>query len=282
MDRYSIVFALTNSGTLYAAVPQLDAAYRIRRYRPYGPPADRDLTFEGSLASVSCIDRKAPPIPEAIVHCAGETFQMLSDTFGAPRLTARMVAGRKDGHYEVSSSVRWTGTMHIDREWAIEAIFRAYRNEDPDWRGLIEEQRFEVGFEGVRDDSSGLTASLHSRFYEGWLALKAAQRDSFGRKHRPGDIAPRSIAVSNEDLDRELRAAVGDDFEEVPVGEGEVTARIRIAGSPRRTYSMRPLVVPTEHRKAVADALDRHASILVNRLTQLGTVREAQPLRNAA
>ncbi len=279
MDRYTILFALTRSGSLYAGVPQVDGAYRIRRFRPNGKPME--LTFDGSLASVTGIDRSNPPSPEAIVACAGEAFQLRSDTFGAPELGHRMVAGRKDGHMEVSSSVVWTGRMSIDREWAIDAIFRAHRNHDPNWRDLLQEQSFEVGFESVREDSSGLTDSLRRDFYENWLAAKADRRDSYGRRNRPGEVRPRSVRVSNEHLERELRAAIGDDFQEVSLSEQTIVTRIRVAGR-RRPYTLRTLDVEVAHRAVLADGLERYSVNVANRLTQLALPSFADALPRAA
>lgn len=232
MDRFTITLAVSKSGTLYAGVPQVDGAYRIRRCRTSDRPSDdRDLHFEGAMAAVELADFR-PVAAEYAVTCDGRVFRVL-EGFAGPVVGKRMLAGKQDDYHEISSPIAWVGACPVDREWALDAAFRAHRNHSSRWRSLLEEQPHEEGFEGIRDDSSGLTQAMRERYYQRWLSNLSNARDRSALSQRDEDqrsayVVPRHRLVSNEDLATALDAAVGEGFVEVSTTGERVSATVRI------------------------------------------------------
>lgn len=235
--RRDIIIALSGSGTLYAAVPRGGARYTTRRCRQDGRAGAQEATFEGALLSV-----RQSPIPasgrtEDLVRCGALMFEIVPATYGRPVAGERMAAGGDSrGVHEVSSKLEWVGVMDIDRAWALDPMFRAFRNGARDWRILMQEQPFEQGDEHIEDESGSLQAGVRDRHYGEYLRDHALQRDA--HLTRLGhEVLPVHRVVSNEDLD----------------AGGEALAS-QLAGP-----GMRPLLMPAgrKHRNAMASSLER-------------------------
>lgn len=245
MDRYTIVLALSQNGTLYAGAPRMDRGFGVRRYRPRGPRADRDISFEGALTAVEPSDGSGDP--EYVVSCDGRVFRII-EGFPGPVVGSRMLAGYTDGHHEISSPIAWVGVCDIERTWALDPMFRAFRNGARDWRRFLTEQPYEQGDEHIDDESGELRANALERHYRDYLLDLARTRDE--HLMRLGhDLLPLvHRVVSNEDVatDRDrLCAALA--------GEG---------------MALVSFPVRKKHSGAIASSLDRC----------LGGVRRLKPM----
>lgn len=233
--RRDVIVTLTRSHTLYASVPRGNGRYATRRCRVAGRPGQMEANFEGSLLSVQLV--KTPlQAGVDVVRCGELLFALVAGSYGRPIVGERMaVGGDSRGVQEVSSRVDWMGVMDIDRAWAIEPMFRAFRNGARDWRSFMTEQPHEQGDEHIEDESGGLRAGAFQRHYRDYLLEHARERDE--HLTRMGhEVMPTHRVISNEDL-----AAKGEELAAELAGSGMAQLR-----QPRE-----------RHRTAIASSFER-------------------------
>lgn len=250
MDRYTIVLALSQNGTLYAGVPHREGGFDVRRYRPRGPREVREVSFTGAMTGVEACDGRTEPA-EYVVSCDGRVFR-IADGFPGPIVGKRMLAGSADAYHEISSPIAWIGACDVQRRWVLDALFRAYRNGARDWRSLLTEQPYEQGDEHIDDDTGSLRAGVQERHYRDYLADLARRRDE--HMARLGhEVMPTHRLVSNEEMESGSAAWLA--------GEGMAALSVP---------------APRQRRHAIAASLERCWGA-VRRMD-----REASPMAKAA
>lgn len=247
-----IRIVMTESGTLFTAVPDEKSGFLIRRYRGYGHPKKRNRAFGGTLVSLDdCSGGRIRAIGEG-----GEVLQLeaIDATAGYPRRGLRMLAGRLEAHHEITSRVVSVHTMPREREWVLDWLFRAYRNGCPRWLALRIEQPFEQGLEGIKDDESGQTQRIRESFYRRFLGALAAPRGRNAIANQPPElqasfVKPRMRLVSNDELAGALL--------ESTCGAGSILIDTSFGDA---------LPVRRKQRAAVATTIDAYLDFLESRL----------------
>lgn len=200
--------AQTSSGSLYVATPQSDGRYMVERTRFDRSASGAMFGTLGSGRSISPLEVLC--VQEQLVVTKGQSFHGFLP--GTPVVGKTLVLDLGAGIYHMTSSVEWVGELEFDRSWVAELIVRAFRMGHPGWQRLLEEQDYEIGLEGVRDDSSGLTRSLRESVWQQFLATESRAHEakvlSFLRRvEGPADpVKPELKRQIAADIDRVIEA----------------------------------------------------------------------------
>lgn len=212
MDGRSCIISVSAAGTLYASVPLGGGRFRTRRCRKPAPgcAAEPEKELIGVVLSVTLDDDPQAVDTAGLVRCWGRQFRTVPGSSGRPlRGYFMAVGGTPESIQEVSSPIRETHPLELDRAWAIDLAMRAYRNHDRAWRQILQEQRYEDGDEGLSDDAlDALGRDARDACYRRRLVMKARERDR--RASRFGmTLRPMVIPVSNEELEERLDEVAG-------------------------------------------------------------------------
>lgn len=162
--------ALTESGSLYVAIPR-EGRHVVSRVRRGSSESAMLLGVLGSAREVTALEAATE---DARLIVLTRPCRLMSFVPGSPVHGQRLALELGSSSWHVTSRVTWTRAIEADRSWVVELVARAYGMELESWQRLLDEQEYELGLEGIKDDSSGLTRQLREDVWNEFLARERA------------------------------------------------------------------------------------------------------------